>query len=35
MPLNVYALFISYIIKALFSNQIGLGMIMNYMYIYR
>ena len=34
MPLNAYALFISYIIKAIFSNQIGLEMIMNYMYIY-
>ena len=35
MPLNVYALFISYIIKAIFSNQIGLEMIMNYMNIYK
>ena len=30
MPLNAYALFISYIIGAIFSNQIGLEMIMNY-----
>ena len=30
MPLNVYALFISYISKAIFNNQIGLEMIMNY-----
>ena len=35
MPLNAYALFISHIIKAIFSNQIGLEMIMNYMYIYK
>ena len=34
MPLNAYALFILYIIKAIFSNQIGLEMIMNYMTIY-
>ena len=35
MPLNAYALFISYIIKVIFSNQIGLEMIMNYTYIYK
>ena len=35
MPLNAYALFISYIIKEIFSNQIGLEINMNYMYIYR
>ena len=35
MPLNAYALFISNIIKAIFSNQIGLEMIMNYMFIYK
>ena len=33
MPLNAYALSISYIIKAIFNNQIGLEMIMSYMYI--
>ena len=35
MPLNAYALFISYIIKAIFSNQNRLEMAMNYMYIYK
>ena len=35
MPLSAYALFISYIIKAIFSNQIGLEIIMSYMYIYK
>ena len=35
MPLNVYALFISYIIKALISSHIDLEMIMNCMYIYK
>ena len=35
MPQNAYALFISNIIKAIFSYQIGLEMIMNYMYIYK
>ena len=35
IPLNAFALFISYIIKAIFSNQSGLEMIMNYMYIYK
>ena len=34
MPLNAYALFISYIVKAIFRNQTGLEMIMNYMYMY-
>ena len=35
MPLNAYALFTSYIIKAIFSNQIGLEVIMNYMNVYK
>ena len=35
VPLNAYAMFISYIIKAIFSNIIGLEMIMNYMFIYK
>ena len=35
MPLNANALFISYIILAIYSNQIGLEMIMNNIYIYK